>query len=151
MNSYSVFAKKNSDGKIIDAIFVKDGFAWRAFIFTGLWFLYHRMSKEFFALLAVNLVFGLGEKIFNGFSAAMLQLMLAIVVGFNAEFWLGQHLTKRGYELVRMTFGKNEEEAKLQFFCDAKLDFDHEILLEPRCSNFSRALQKLLPLKLRHL
>lgn len=150
MNSYCIFAKKNSEGKIIDTIFVKDGFSWRACFFTGLWFLYHRMGKEFLALLATNLAFALGEKIFIGFSAATLQLMLAIVIGFNAEFWLSQHLTKKSYELVSVAFGKNEEEAKLQFFCDPKFDFDQEILLAPRCSIFSRAMQKLPLLKLRH-
>ena len=149
MKLYSVLIKKNKEEKVEDVIILKDGFIWSAFIFSGLWFLYYKMWKEFLALLCLNLVLTFFDKVFSGFDAAILHLMLAALIAFNANFWLENHLKKLGYEMVGSIFGESEIKAKVRLMESLKLEFDpkefviNDQIISPKIrQNFAR-LRKL--------
>ncbi len=124
MKLYNALIKKNSEGKISDIIILKDGFSMTAFLFSALWFLYHKMRKEFAVLLIANFVFAFAGKyhFLSGFDEMFLQLSFFFVIALNANYWLVDDLKKRGYEFVGLVFGSSASNAKLRFIENLKSD-----------------------------
>lgn len=120
---YSVFIKKNSDGKIDNVVFLKDGMSFYALLFNPLWFLYHKMWKEFFAMIAILLLLSTTFPAEN-FLGAFLQIAFFLIVAFNCNYWLGEHLRKKDFTFAAMVFGKNISEAKVNFVRDSQISFD---------------------------
>ncbi|MBU6140700.1 MAG: DUF2628 domain-containing protein [Proteobacteria bacterium] len=131
MKLYNVLVKKNPAGKIQDIVLLKDGFSWLAFFFSGLWFLYHRMWKEFLVLIVVNTAFVVLAKISSGLDRALLEAAFLFLVALNANYWRCEHLKKNGYELVGLVFGANKIDAKLHFVEDLEDEFC-ETILDPK-------------------
>jgi len=115
MKLYNALVKKNESGKIEDIIMIKEGFSWKAFIFNGIWFIYHQLWKEIIILFSISLAFGFFAKLSNDFDKASLQLALFFMVALNANHWLCDSLKKKGYEFVGIVFGSNSTNAKLRF------------------------------------
>lgn len=129
MKLYSVLVKKNPAEKVEDIVLLKDGFSWLAFFFSGLWFLYYRMWKELLALVVANISFVFLAKISSNLDLFLLEIAFLIMVALNANYWRTEHLKKKGYEFVGITFGSSRIDAKLHFvdsiedeFCDAILN-----------------------------
>lgn len=118
MKLFNIFVKKNSEEQIIDIVFLREGFSWKAFIFSNLWFLYHKMWREFFALFLINFVFVLFDKIYFESDKILLEVGLLFVVGLNATYWRGLYLQKNNYEFLGTVFGSDDEDAKLRFVGD---------------------------------
>jgi len=115
MKLYNALVKKNESGKIEDIIMIKEGFSWKAFIFNGIWFIYHRLWREIIILFSISLIFVFFAKLSNDFDKASLQLVLVFMVALNANHWLCDNLKKKGYEFVGIVFGSNNNNAKLRF------------------------------------
>ena len=117
MKLYSAFLKKNNDQKIEDIILLKEGFSATAFLFSGLWFLYHKMWKESIAILALNVAFTSFDKfnLLSAFDLFCLEATLAVIVGLNANYWHSELLKKKNYEFSGVVFGNNELDAKIRF------------------------------------
>jgi hypothetical protein len=127
MKLYSTLIKKNKEGKISDAVLLKEGFSFFAFLFGPFWFFYHKMWQEFFVLLVLTIALGF----FGEFDKFLLESALAIIVALNANYWFGEHLKKKNYEFTGLVFGSNLANAKLRFaanFSDNISDFDDSIL-----------------------
>ncbi len=122
MKLYNALIKKNFEGKIEDIILFKEGFSWMAFLFSAFWFLYHKMRKEFFVMLAANFVFAFAGKLnfLSGFDGVCLQIAFFFVVALNANYWLVDDLKKRGYEFVGLVFGNDLAEARKNFVVGLK-------------------------------
>ncbi len=131
MKLYNVLIKKNPAGKIEDIVLLKDGFSWLAFFFSGLWFLYYRMWKEFLVLIVVNVAFVVFAKISSGFDRALLEVVFIFMVALNANYWRCEHLKNKGYELVGLVFGANRIDAKLHFVEGLEDEFS-EAILDPK-------------------
>ncbi len=124
MKLYNALIKKNQTGKIEDIILLQEGFSIMAFLFSAFWFLYHKMRKEFFVLLAVNIVFVCFAKFnfLSGFDEFCLKMSLFFIIALNANYWLVDDLKKRGYEFVGLVFGSDSANAKMRFVENLKAD-----------------------------
>jgi hypothetical protein len=133
MKTYSALIKKNNKGEVEDLVLLKEGFSWRAFIFNGLWFLYHKMWKEIIALILINFAFALFTKVFSDSDKILLEIAFIFVVALNANYWLCDHLKKKGYEFVGLAFGSDVLSAKLDLLQKLQLHFSTKIL-DPKIS-----------------
>jgi hypothetical protein len=82
MKLYSALIKKNEEGKISDAKLLKEGFSFFAFLFGPFWFFYHKMWREFFALLLADVALGF----FVGFDQLFLEISLVFIIALNANY-----------------------------------------------------------------
>jgi hypothetical protein len=101
-----------------DAIFVKDGFAWAALVFTLLWTLWHRMwivAAIVFSTTAAVAAFaswlGLGDAPVN-----LASLAVGLILGFEGNDLRRWSLARRGYGEIAMAAGRDLDEAELRFF-----------------------------------
>ncbi len=129
MKIYNALIKKNQSGKIEDIILLKEGFSFTAFLFSGLWFLYHKMWCEFLALLLINIAFGFLDDFLSDSDKIILQISYIFIVALNANYWLCENLKKKNYQLAGVVFGQNEVEAKLRFIdkFEKSSEFDNTI------------------------
>lgn len=135
MKPYNALIKKNKEGKIEDVILLKEGFSFFAFLFSGLWFLYHRMWKELLALILINIAFAILGKFYPNSNKIFLEFSFLLIIALNATYWLCEHLKKKGYEFVGIVFGENCVNAKIRFIKNLEADlkpdypeFDDSIL-----------------------
>jgi len=135
MKIFNVLVKKNSDEKIEDIVLLKEGFSWAAFFFSGLWFLYHKMWREFLAIVLINIAIASLGKIFSDLDQILLEIALAFIIALNANYWLCEHLKKKKYEFVGLVFGDDCVSARLRFVQNLEAghklvasDFDYSIL-----------------------
>jgi hypothetical protein len=128
MKTYSILIKKNSEQKITDLVVLKDGFSYSALFFGGFWFLYHKMWREFLALLLVTFVLGSPHGFLPKFDQIFLLIALSFVVAFNANYWFVENLKKCGYEFVDLVPGLDEDEARFNFVKNQEIRFDDSFL-----------------------
>jgi hypothetical protein len=135
MKIYNAFIKKNKEGKVEDIVFVKEGFSFFAFLFSGLWFLYHKMWSEFFVFLLASTALSYGFEFIPEFDKFFLELAFVFIVALNANYWLCENLKNKNYEFVGLVFGGNRTEAKIRFVKNLEADvsasaieFDDSIL-----------------------
>ncbi len=114
MKFYSALIKKDETGSVEDAVMLYDGFSWQAFIFGGLWFLYHKMWREFALILLLNLlIFHIPA--LSDFDKIMLEIAFNVIIAVNANYWLELRLQKkRGYKFSGMVGAANSVDAKLR-------------------------------------
>ncbi len=125
MSLYSIYLKKNKkDNKIEDVACLKDGFSWLAFFFGPFWFLYHKMLKEFFILVAVHVIFAnLSQNNFLGnIDFLILQIGFAILVAINANFWRALSLKKKNYQFASAIISSNCDLALVKFISHFSAD-----------------------------
>jgi hypothetical protein len=115
MKLYNALVKKNKSGKIEDFILLKEGFSFPAFIFSELWFLYHRMWREALALIIINCAFVYLGKIYSDFDQFFLEISFLTIIALNANYWLCETLLRKNYEFAGLVFGNNLDDAKLRF------------------------------------
>jgi hypothetical protein len=101
-----------------DAIFVKEGFAWTAFVFTLLWALWHRMwivAVIVFSVTATIAAFGswLGQ---GDLPINLASLAVSLILGFEGNDLRRWSLARQGYEEVGLAAGRDLDEAELRFF-----------------------------------
>ncbi len=123
MKIYNALIKKTSEGKIEDIVLLKEGFSFSAFFFSGFWFLYHKMWKEFFVLAVINILFIFFAKISSDFDKASLEIAFLFIIALNANYWLCEHLKNKNYEFIGLVFGDNESSAKLRFIKNFEADY----------------------------
>ena len=106
------------DGTVEKVAFVKEGFSWRALVFTVLWALWHRMWMvaalmfAAFAVLTVAVDLGLLDP---GF-AAPLQMGVALIFGFEALGLQVKSLERIGFRRAGLIQASNREAAELTYF-----------------------------------
>jgi hypothetical protein len=133
MKLYNALIKKNQEGKIADIVLLKEGFSTVVFLFSGLWFLYHKMWKEFVVIIVINFAFVVFATISSPFDKFAIQFAFVLMVALNANHWLCEHLKNKGYEFVELVFGSDLESARFRFINNLqseenRADFDDSIL-----------------------
>ena len=113
MRIYLVHVTPNTD-----PVFLKDGFSFMAFVFSGFWTLWHRMwfvSPLIFAglgLLELLLTFiGVADEF-----RIVMTMGFSLVVGFGAHDWLSCSLLRRGYSLDGLVVAPRLEAALRRWF-----------------------------------
>ena len=100
------------------AVLVKDGFSWGAFIFSFLWFFAHRLWIAGFLVLVAAV--GLGAllqflRVGQG-GTVLAELLLALLVGLEANSLRRWTLTRRGRPAVDVVAARDREEAETKTF-----------------------------------
>lgn len=100
------------------AQFVEEGFSLTAFIFSGLWAMYHRLWWPLVIIGAANaLIFNFAENgAINEIGQGILQLALNLLVGFMANDWLRARLAREGLVLSDIVTGESLLNAEQRYF-----------------------------------
>jgi len=106
------------DDALEQAELVKDGFSWGAFLFTFLWFFWHRLWLAglgvLAAMLALNVVLqALGVRPGVAFAA---DLLLMLLIGLEASSLRRWTLERHGRPAVDAVVGSDLEEAETKSF-----------------------------------
>ena len=115
----AIYSVHNRPGKsAADAVFVREGFAWPAFLFTVLWCLWHRMwltaAIVFAVLAAISIAAGLLG--LNETLTSVFTLAASLVFGFEARDLQRRTLAATGYREVRLVSGGSLDDAELRYF-----------------------------------
>ena len=113
MRIYLVHVNPNTD-----PVFLKDGFSFMAFIFSGVWALWHRM---WFVSAVIFGGWGLVEFLLTLIGAdtelrLVMTMGLSLFVGFGANDWLSSSLLRRGYSLDGLVVAPRLEAALRRWF-----------------------------------
>lgn len=97
---------------------VKDGFAWGAFFFSVLWFFFHRLWLAGSAILIVEIAFGAAIGLLNVHPAAAsaAHLLLAFLIGLEANSLRRWTLARRGLPAVDVVTASSQSEAETKLF-----------------------------------
>jgi hypothetical protein len=97
-----------------NAALVKDGFAFWAFVFTFLWFFWHRLWLAGLAVLVAVVGFGylLAALDVQPFAAGLAELLLAFLVGLEANALRRWSLERGGRPAVDVVTARDREEAE---------------------------------------
>ena len=122
MQTYAVYEAPNPPADRIDRaeslVFVRDGFAWGAALFTAIWMLLHRL---WWALLGYVLLLA-GLQLLGSLLKVDQQwiglagVALNILVGFEAQSLRRWALERRGWTHVGTATGKDLAECERRFF-----------------------------------
>lgn len=102
-----------------DAVrFVKEGFSWPAFFFTGFWLLWKRLWIEFLIFLTLIVALELAFQAV-GISQALGglgSLVVGLVLGFEGNDLVRAKLARTGYTEISEVAGSDLESAELKYF-----------------------------------
>ncbi|HEX8665795.1 MAG TPA: DUF2628 domain-containing protein [Beijerinckiaceae bacterium] len=105
-------------GALDRAVLVRDGFSWGAFFFSFLWFFVHRLWLA--GLIVLVAVVGLGavlQVLRVGSNATFwAMVLLAVLVGLEANSLRRWTLQRRGRPAVAVVAGRDREEAETKAF-----------------------------------
>jgi len=120
MSIYTVHMKETSDqpSAFERAVFVRDGFSWWALLFGPLWLLWNHAWIGF--LIWSLIQFGLGllmqNQIIHIGAQSLLELLIALALGFEAASIRRYVLRRRGFHLVDVVQDGSLADAERRFF-----------------------------------
>jgi Protein of unknown function (DUF2628) len=96
---------------------VKDGFAWGAFLFTFFWFFWNRLWLAGLGVLVAVVALPVALRAFGvgGFSAFLAEVLLALLIGFEANS-LKRWTWRRKKPAVGVVTAADREEAEAKAF-----------------------------------
>lgn len=99
------------------AVFVRDGFAWMAFVIPVFWLLWHRLWIEAAVVFALTLGIGaLGEAFGAPTAALLVSLVLQWGVGLEGQNWRLARLRRQGFHEAGAVQAHDLDEAETRFF-----------------------------------
>lgn len=112
---------------------VRDGFSWGAFIFTALWFFWHRLWLVGLAVLVGLFAFAILLRSLGvpPFPAYVAVLLLSVLIGFEAASLRRWTLSRRGRALADVVSASDADEAEAKSFARF-LSIDNGSAPEPR-------------------
>ncbi|CAN7227013.1 DUF2628 domain-containing protein [Phyllobacterium sp. LjRoot231] len=118
MASFIVLAPQ-LDGRRDDdkTVFVRDGFAFLAFIFTVPWLLVHRLWFEAAAVFGLMvMISGVGSYTGHQDMAGFVTALLSLLVGFEGNNWRIAALERRGLDQLGVVDARNADDAETARF-----------------------------------
>jgi hypothetical protein len=115
---YTVHINPSKAHPVENAIFVREGFNFIAFLFGFIWALYNRMWWELAFILIVITLFGAAEeqRWLSISSLAILQFMFNLFVGFQANDWHRAALSRRGYVMSDIVVSEDKLHAQQRYY-----------------------------------
>ena len=100
------------------AVFLKDGFAVYAFLFTGLWLLAKRLWLAFlvFLLLWGALLLAGSQLGFNPLAIGLAQTVIGLYLGLEGNALVEGKLIRKGWTLAGVVEGKQIDHIERRFF-----------------------------------
>ena len=124
MRVFTIHLRQTALSPDRDAVLVKEGFSWPAFVFTFVWALWVRMWWPAIVLFTVIVLagwgirqLGMGEEV-EGIASLLVALAIGLVGNDLRRWWLD----RQGYAEVAMVSGKNAEDATRRFLDNADID-----------------------------
>ena len=121
MRLYTVHIRRTSPAPDREAVLVREGFSWGAFLFTALWALWRRMWLAAFLIvlggLVLDSVVELAE--LDPVSEAVLTLAYQLYIGFAANDWRRRTLARRGFEEIAVVGAADIGDAERRYFDQA--------------------------------
>ena len=107
-----------SDRDADKVVFVKDGFAWSALIFSFLWLLFNRCWIAALAVLAVSVGLSAVGEFYPRLTDAvgMVGFLFSLLVALEANNWRRWSLSRKGYQELGPVTGSNRAECERRFF-----------------------------------
>jgi Protein of unknown function (DUF2628) len=101
-----------------DALFIKDGFSWPAFLFPAIWFIIKRLWLALaLYILAVAVISATASATdLSGGSIFVILLGLNLILGFEANKLNRRALARRGFAEEGPFVGEDLEEVELKYF-----------------------------------
>ena len=126
MSIYTVHMKETSDqpSAFERAVFVRDGFGWWALFLGPLWLLWNRAWLGFVIWSLIHIALGLlvHSHIIHMGAQGLLELLLAIALGFEAASIRRYVLRRRGFRLVDVVQNRRLADAERRFFARFEMD-----------------------------
>ncbi len=125
MASYVIMEPPPEPGGRIsrDPVFVRDGFAFLAFLVPFVWLLWHRLWIEAALALGVTLLLGgLGEYGGAGPAASLLSILVSIYVGLEGAALRIAALRRRGWREVGVVEADSVADAEIRHFAEPSVD-----------------------------
>jgi hypothetical protein len=121
MTLYTVHLPQDApsgEARLAGAAFVKDGFHWLALFFPFLWLLFHRIWWGLLAYVAIAIGIALiGQAVHLPRETTLgFEVLIGLFLAFAAGDMKAWQLGRRGYALVDVVSGRNEEEAERRYF-----------------------------------
>jgi hypothetical protein len=118
MRLYTVHIRRTSSAPDRDAVLVREGFAWGAFLFSVLWALWHRLWLAAVLLALAGLALGVAVELagLDDLSETALSLALALYAGFAGNEWRRRRLARRGYEETAVVAADDLTAAEHRYF-----------------------------------
>lgn len=117
MAVYVIMEPRQKTPATVDAVFIRDGFAFLAFLVPFIWLLWHRLWIEAaLALGAVLLIGALAEVAGYGFYASLLSLLVSIYVGLEGAALRIGALRRRGWRDVAVVEADSAAEAEIRYY-----------------------------------
>ncbi len=109
---------KSPEERAEEVLFVKEGFTWWGFFFGPLWLLANALWLEFgiALVLTVALEAGLAAAGLKAEADLVVNLLTALIVGFEGHNLKRWNLERRGYRFITPVAGENCEECERRFF-----------------------------------
>lgn len=122
MQVYTVHIHPGDADPMENAILIREGFNFWAFLLTGVWALYHRLWLGFIAIVAVSAVSGLLVSLLNGGPEMdfALALLTGIGVGLIGNDLRRRKLAAKGWKMVDIVAGKNVSDAEYRCFANLR-------------------------------
>ncbi len=118
MRLYTVHCRQGSREPDREAVLVKEGFCWPAFLFAPLWAAWRRLWLVLALVLAAALILEIGIDMSGAdpLTAMAGGLGLSAYIGFSANDWRRASLRRRGYRLEGLAAASDEDAAMRRFF-----------------------------------
>ena len=127
MGIYTVHIKGSSDepSAYERAVFVREGFGWWAFIFGPLWLLWNRawLALLIWTCLQFGLALLVQNQILHVGAQSLLELILALALGFEAATLRRYVLRRRGFRMIDVVQERRLADAERRFF--ARVEMPH--------------------------
>ena len=113
MKTYLVHVRHNTN-----PVFLKDGFSITAFIFSGLWALWHGMWFVSAIIFGGWILLGAFLTFIGAPNEVRLVTILgfSVIIGFGANDWLSSSLLKRGFSLDGLVAARRLDAALRRWF-----------------------------------
>ena len=120
MSIYTVHMKETSDqpSAFERAVFVRDGFGWWALVLGPLWLLWNRAWLGFVIWCLFQIALGLlvQSHVIHMGTQSLLELLIAVALGFEAASIRRYVLRRRGFHLVDVVQHRRLVDAERRFF-----------------------------------
>ena len=120
MGIYTVHIKGSSDepSAFERAVFVRDGFAWWAFVFGPLWLLWHRawLALLIWTLLQIGIGALVHMHVIPMLAQSAIELIIALALGFEGSSLRRYVLHRRGFRWVDVVQERRLVDAERRFF-----------------------------------